>query len=163
MPLGRFSKECALIDYQVPRREVPARVLLDDGRILDCVVFTAVAAPGGGPQHVLDRLNDLDEEFLPVACGGDRFLLNKSGIMTVQITEPGELEGLGSAPGRQATVRLSLTGGISLVGRFRISLPPERSRVLDFLNRAARFVPLVGENRVTLVQRRYIVSVRSEE
>jgi hypothetical protein len=60
-------------------------------------------------------------------------------------------------------VRLSLTGGISLVGRFRISLPPERSRVLDFLNRAARFLPLVGQNRVTLVQRRYIVSVRSEE
>ena len=40
-------------------------------------------------------------------------------------------------------------------------MPQERSRVIDFLNVASRFLPLFGEERVTLVQRSYIVAVRT--
>ncbi len=148
-------------EYQVPRREVHSRILLDDGRILDCVMFTAVTARDGGPQRVIDRLNDSGEEFVPVSCRDDRFLVNKSGIVTVQITDRDEVAAMRTDSGRESAVRISLTGGISLVGRFEISMPPERSRVIDFLNIASRFVPLFGEDRVTLVQRSYIVAVRS--
>jgi len=150
-----------VLEYQVPRREVRARILLDDGRILDCLVFTAATAPDGGPQRVLDRLNETDEEFVPVSCRDDRFLVNKSGIVTVQITQPDEIAALSDAGAIERAVRLSLAGGINLVGRFQISMPPERSRVIDFLNAAKRFVPLLGPDRVTLVQRNYIVAVRS--
>ena len=148
-------------EYQVPRREVRARVLLDDGRVLDCLMFTAVTARDGGPQRVIDRLNDPGEEFVPVSCRDDRFLVNKSGIVTVQITQGDEIAAVRTGSGSDAAVRISLTGGISLVGRFEISMPPERSRVIDFLNVAPRFLALFGENRVTLVQRSYIVAVRS--
>ena len=150
-----------MIEYQVPRREVQATVVLDDGRTLECTLFTAVSSPEGGPQRVLDRLNDSAEEFVPVSCDEDRFLVSKPGILTVQITQPDELEAMETDAGREAPVRLSLAGGINLVGRFRIVMPPERSRVIDYLNESDRFVPLFGEDRVTLVQRRYIVTVRS--
>jgi len=156
------SENHEMEEYQVPKRRVRSRVLLDDGRILDCDVFTAVSSPDGRPQTVMERLNEPDDEFLPVACGEDRFLLNKSGIVTVQTTEPEELKGLDPKAGRQVPVRLSLTGGISLLGRFHIVMPPEQSRVIDFLNRSPRFLPMLGEDKVTLVQRSYIVAVRSQ-
>jgi hypothetical protein len=150
-----------VIEYQVPRREVGATVVLDDGRTLECKLFTAVASPEGGPQRVLERLNDSDEEFVPVACDDDRFLVSKPGIVTVQISDSDELTAMETDAGREVPVRLCLAGGISLVGRFRVVMPPERARVIDYLNEAARFVPLFGEDRVTLVQRSYIVTVHS--
>jgi hypothetical protein len=150
-----------VIEYQVPRREVGATVFLDDGRTLECTLFTAVSSPEGGPQRVLERLNDSGEEFVPVSCGDDRFLVSKTGIVTVRITERDELDAMETDAGREVPVRLCLAGGTSLVGRFRIVMPPERSRVIDYLNEASRFVPLIGEDRLTLVQRRYIVTVHS--
>jgi len=150
-----------VIEYQVPNREVGATVVLDDGRTLECTLFTAVSSPDGGPQLVIDRLNDAAEEFVPVSSGDDRFLVSKPGIVTVQITQRDELDAMETDAGREAPVRLSLAGGVGLVGRFRIVMPPERSRVIDYLNEASRFVPLFGEDRVTLVQRGYIVTVRS--
>ena len=150
-----------MIEYQIPRREVGATVVLDDGRTLECTLFTAVSSPEGGPQLVIDRLNDAEEEFVPVSSGDDRFLVSKPGIVTVQITQRDEMDAMETDAGREAPVRLSLAGGVGLVGRFRIVMPPERSRVIDYLNEASRFVPLFGEDRVTLVQRGYIVTVRS--
>jgi hypothetical protein len=42
-------------------------------------------------------------------------------------------------------------------------MPPERSRVLDYLNASKRFIPLFGDGTVTLVQRGFIVVVRSSD
>lgn len=150
--------------FRVPKREVEARILLDDGRTVDCTIFTAVTSPEGGPQRVLDRLNDPEEEFLPVHAGEERFLLNRSGIVTVELGGEAEsVEGVDSDAGKMVAVRLTLTGGIGLIGRFHLVMPPERSRVLDYLNAAPRFLPLYGESKVTLVQRNYIVSALSED
>ncbi len=88
--------------------------------------------------------------------------MNKSGVVTVDVLEPErELDLLDLEARREVAVRLSLTGGLSLLGRFPMIVPPERSRVMDFLNSAPRFVVLLGENKLTLVQRNYIVSVRT--
>jgi len=148
--------------YRIPRREVPARILLDDGRTLDGVLFTADSGPGGRPNDVLHHLNEGTEDFVPLLCGQDSFLLNKAGIIWVQLTGEPASEVRGDAQtGRVVAVRFTLTGGISLVGTVSIVMPPERSRVLDYLNAAGRFVPLFGEGTATLVQRGFIVSVRS--
>ena len=58
-------------------------------------------------------------------------------------------------------MRISLAGGTSLLGRLAIRMPPERARVLDYLNSAPRFVPLLGERQVTLVQKHFVVTVRN--
>jgi len=149
--------------YRVPKNETRVRILLDDGRTLDGSIFTSLTGPLGGPETILDRLTDASEEFLPLACGDDRLLLNKTGIILVQCPA----EAVGSAAGEQGAkevpVRVSLAGGTSLLGRLSIRMPPERARVLDYLNSAPRFVPLLGEREVTLIQKHFIVTVRSAE
>jgi hypothetical protein len=148
--------------YRIPRREVPVRILLDDGRTLDGNLFTAETAPGGGPEDVLHYLNETDEGFVPLLCGRDSFLLNKSGIVWVQVTgAPAREIAGGAADARHVPARVSLAGGLSVFGTLAIAMPPERSRVVDFLNAAGRFLPLLGEGTVTLVQCRFVVTVRS--
>lgn len=148
--------------YRIPRHETSVRILLDDGRSLDGSVFTADAGPGGRPQDLLDRLNDPSEDFLPLASGGDSFLLNKAGIIWAQTSGASARELFEQAGGgRMVPVRMSLAGGMSLVGTLSIVMPPERSRVLDYLNAAGKFIPLFGEGTVTLVQRGFIVVVRA--
>jgi hypothetical protein len=150
--------------FQVPTHEVAAKVLLDDGRVLDCGIFASDAGPAGHPQTLFERLNENEEEFIPVRSGEDGFLLSKSGVVTVEVADAAsEMVGMDQDAGIEVPVRLSLTGGLSLLGRFHIVMPPGRTRVLDYLNAAPRFLPLLGEGRVTLVQRNYIVSVRSEK
>jgi hypothetical protein len=151
-------------ELRVPRRRIPVRMILDDGRTLEADLFVAPIGPDGGPERLADRLNDPHDEFVPVASGGDRFVLNKSGIVLVHLSGGPEEAGIPETfEGHEAPVRLSLTGGLGLIGRLPIAMPPERSRVLDYLNAAERFVPILGDGQVTLVQRRFIVSVRGEE
>lgn len=147
--------------YKVPKVETRVRILLDDGRTLDGSLFTSVTGPSGGPETIQDRLSDTSEEFVPLACGNDRLLLNKSGIILIQC--PFEAAGLSpdETSGKEVLVRMSLAGGTSLLGRFDIRMPPERSRVIDYLNCAPRFVPLLGDGQVTLVQKHFIVTVRN--
>ena len=148
--------------YRVPTRETTVRILLDDGRTLDGNLFTADAGPGGRPEDLLHHLNDAGSEFLPLVSGRDSVLLNKAGIVWVQLSgEAAEQIAADSDGGRRVPVRLSLTGGVSLVGMLSVVMPPERSRVLDYFNACGRFVPVFAEGAVTLVQRRFVVLVRS--
>ena len=148
---------------RIPRRRVHTRILLDDGRSLDGELYTAPAVVTGRPESVLEHLNDPSEDFLPLAVGEDRFVLNKAGILYAQIDgDPAETGEDVPEAVQVVAVRLSLAGGIALVGRLHIVMPPERSRVLDYLNAAPRFLPLWGDGHVTLVQRSFIVSARSD-
>jgi hypothetical protein len=49
------------------------------------------------------------------------------------------------------------------VGTLAIVMPPERNRVVDYMNAAGRFVPLFGDGTATLVQRGFVVTVRSAD
>ncbi len=150
--------------YRIPRREVAVRILLDDGRTIDGSFFAHEAGPGGEPQHVLAHLNDSADDFVPLVCGHVSFLLNKAGIIWVQVTGSAAQEIADQvAAARHVPARLSLAGGLSVIGTLAIMMPPERSRVVDYLNAAGRFLPLFGDGVVTLVHRRFIVTVRSGE
>ena len=150
--------------YRVPKRELDVRILLDDGRTLDGSLFASFTGCGDGPEDALHFLNTSSEDFIPLVCGKDSFLLNKAGIIWVQVTGEGANEIASSnRTGRPVPVRLTLTGGLSVVGTLSIVMPPERNRVVDYMNAAGRFLPLFGDGVATLVQRGFVVSVRSAE
>jgi hypothetical protein len=151
-------------EFRVPRREQSVRVVLDDGRSIEADMFAALTGPDGRPGRILDRLNDSAEAFLPVRSGEDRLLLNKSGMVTIQVEGTAEeVMGPEHAAGREVPVRIGMAGGAGLVGRLLIVMPLERSRVVDYLNDVQEFFPLIGEGQVTLVQKRFVVSVRELE
>lgn len=146
--------------FRTPQRMVPVRVLLEDGRALEGGLYAPVTGPDGNPGRLLDRLNDDTEEFLPLA-GRYETLLNKSWILTVQLASGHEQpEGIESEVAREQRVRVTLTQGEPLEGWIRYLMPEERGRLLDYLNEAPRFIPLIGESRVTLIHRRFIISVQ---
>ena len=146
--------------YRIPRRAIPVRLLLDDGRRLEGELYISLGE-GSDYEGVLHRLNDPTEDFVPLAVGDDRFLLQKAGIVTAEMVEAVEIP---EEPGvRAVRARLSLMGGTALLGQLRVEMPPERARVLDYLNAAPRFVPVWGPSGVTLVQRRAIVSIRADD
>ena len=147
--------------YRVPKVETNVRILLDDGRTIEGSLFTATIGPNGGPESVLDRLLDSSEEFLPLATGDDRLLLNKGGIILAEAPIDAVGEDLLEDGAKEVLVRMTLSGGTSLLGRLAIRMPAGRARVLDYLNAAPRFVPLLGDRRVSLIHKRFIVTVRS--
>jgi hypothetical protein len=150
--------------YRIPCREVPVRVLVDDGRTLDGTLFTAETGAAGRPEDLLSHLNDSDEDFVPMLCGSDSVLLNKRNILWVKLTGAAAAEladEIGS--GERVPVQVCLAGGISVVGTLIVVMPLERSRVVDYLNASGRFLPLFGDGAVTLVQRRFVVTVTNGE
>jgi len=150
--------------YRVPKRELGVRILLDDGRTLDGSLFTSFIGGSDGPEDGLHFLNTNSEDFVPLVCGKDSFLLNKAGIIWVQVAgEEAKEIAASNQTGRLVPVRLTLAGGLSVVGTLSIVMPPERNRVVDYMNAVGRFVPLFGDGVVTLVQRGFVVSVRSAE
>ena len=147
--------------YRVPRREVLVRILVEDGRTLEGTLFTAESGAGGYPEDVLQHLNHQDESFVPLLSGDESFLLNKAGIVWVQLTGSAAMEIRDEVGvGRPVPVVFSLAGGSSVAGTVVIVMPLERSRALDYLNSAGTFVPVFVEGTATLVQRRFIVTVR---
>jgi hypothetical protein len=146
--------------YRIPRREVCVKLLLIDGRHLDGTIFTSEIGSDGLPEQVLQHLNDPGEDFVPLVCGGEAFLLNKAGILWVQLAAALEGDGIeNDALAVRIPTRLTLAGGLSVAGTLAIVMPPERSRAVDFLNAAGRFLPVHGDGTVTLVQRRFVVTV----
>ena len=85
-----------------------------------------------------------------------------AGIISVTVPEPdAEIHDEDRGGEHRVAVRVSLAGGTSILGEMSIVARPERSRVLDFLNASSRFIPLFGGSELTLVQKRFVVSVRA--
>lgn len=138
---------------------VPVRVRLEDGRTLDGGFYVPTMASEGRPGRLLDRLNDGAEYFLPLA-GRYETLLNKERIVTVQLASGHhQAEGIEDGFACEQRVRINLVQGEILEGWIRYLMPEEKTRLLDYLNSAPRFIAVISEPRVTLVQRRFIVGV----
>jgi len=131
---------------------------------MDGSLFASYIGGSDGPEDALHFLNTNSEDFIPLVCGKDSFLLNKAGIIWVQVVgDEAEVIAASNRTGRTVPVRLTLTKGLSVVGKLSIVMPPERNRVVDYMNAAGRFLPLFGDGVATLVQRGFVVSVRSAE
>lgn len=149
-------------ELRVPKRRVAAEVLLPGGARRRIALFLAEAAPGhAGPERPSDVLNGGDG-FVPAfdeEAGGITFLA-VGGLAVVRVDR--ELEETGADAPTLPTehdVEVLLESGGTLRGLVSYLRPPERSRLVDFLNEPAPFFPLIEERAIALVNKRHAARV----
>ncbi len=152
-----------MTNFRVPQRRVEARIRLGDGRELVGTLFTAEAGPGGAPGRLADRLNDAQERFFPFVTDSGGRLVNKSGVVLVALgADAGEAELPVEAAEQEVTVRLTLRGGEEIEGSVPYTMPPERGRLLDYLNSTEAFIPIRVGAEFCLVNLAYVVDLQEE-
>jgi hypothetical protein len=147
-------------ELRVPKQKVAVEVLLPGGAARQVQVFLAeFASTHVGPERLSDLLNG-DSEFVPAL---DQELdtmtfLGRRSIAVARVLPEWE-------PAEDATlatdhpVEIALADGTTLRGKVSFVLPPERSRLLDYLNDEPPFLRLQEAERVALVNKRHIARV----
>lgn len=118
-----------------------------------------------GVETVLDRLND-PNLFLPLRVPGGLSVvfLNKIQIVRVDVSheEEAPIDPEHVAETNIQPIKVRLIDGEQLQGTVRIEGPSGRRRLSDFLNSQPAFLPLVGPERVHLLQKRYIARIEPQ-
>jgi hypothetical protein len=146
-------------DFVVPTVQVEVEALLSGGQLISGCVFLPSGTPHhAGPELPFEWLNEPTGfvAFRPTG-GGTAFLLNKQAVVCLSVFAADDstlAEELASAHG--VTVE---AGGHSWSGILKVEGPPEKSRVLDLLNRPERFLKLVDGERHHLVRKGAITRV----
>lgn len=159
----------ASVQLRVPTIAVPVRVaLVGHTEHLKADVFV-VDSPRSGRTELIDDVVALfegDGEFVPMRGDTGVRLIGKSGMTYVSVRrraatvepsdEPSEVLTLFD---HQHRVEVELVGGHRLEGSLLDSSPSSRSRAVDHLNRAGRFVRLWGAEEHFLINKGHIVQV----
>ena len=146
-------------ELRVPTVPMNCEVRLAGGEVVHGAFHLPTAAmEHTGPPGLTDWLND-DEEFIPFQPAGrsEHFILNKQQILVVTVPPGAGSRADVDLPMRDISVELE---GVWYAGSLPIDLPPEHSRTLDMLNRAALFVCLASEEADHVVNRHRIQRVR---
>ena len=167
MPASDRSSELRL-----PTKVVAVRLALVGGQPTAAEMFVAEAARRGRG-HLLDDLAaqlDAETSFIPVRWSNRVRLLGKHAIAWVavrrdELDHPPNTEAPALDPeeltlyDREHRVEIELVHGTKLIGTLLDSSPVDRTRVIDHLNRAGRFVRLWTTNEHFLINTTQIVVV----
>jgi hypothetical protein len=147
-------------DLKVPKQRAEVEVLLPGGAARQVVVFLSeFASTHSGRERLSDLLNG-GEDFVPAldTLTGNMTFLGRQSIAAARVApewEPADETVMAS----EHELEVTLADGTVLHGRVRIVMPPERSRLLDYLNDAPPFLKLVERGSVALVNKRHIARV----
>jgi len=159
-PEEQIDKESLKVPKKL--REVAAWVH-PEGRVMG-YLFVRVHGPNGpGEESPLEVLNDEKPFVVMRRRDPDEIrFYNRASIVRVDYQQD-EPEEVGDATLLQC--RLQMMDGSILEGTVMKSLPPDQSRLFDFLNRPSeRFIKLyLGAGRVSLVNKSYIIFVTAME
>jgi len=163
-------------DLKIPKLPVTVELAVVGEGVRQAEVFVAEHRAGSPRrQRVLDLLES-EPQFLPaVAANGEQRIFNKAmllwvgiplleGVLPVEEDGDGDLasDDGGTLYDVRRPVTVELQGGGELSGDLLYSPPPEQARVVDYLNRGGRFLRLWASDRVVLVNKERIVSVRDD-
>lgn len=160
--------------FQVPTRPVSVEVFLADGRQLSGRMFLAEnPRVDGNTGLLMGSLND-PREFIPFEVGDERgarsLVLNKDHIVRVRLAADtqaaretpavSEAEVPPVAAGAAGeTAVLHLSDGSRITGQVAVQTPESLSRAVDKLNCAPRFLPVVRDDGVDVVQRCHVTTL----
>ena len=151
---------------QVPTHIIDVELRIGRGESIRGRMF-ASELPGHhtSTELLLELLND-EREFVPFDAdepARGRVSLNKQHIVAAHPTIPAnEIAAEPDAPDpsdSEETCWVLMSDGQQLTGHLRVPTPWSASRVLDKLNQAPRFVPLVTADGMSIVHSSHIVRV----
>lgn len=149
-------------ELQVPTRRIPAQIFVTTGAPIRGVLFVYESPYHAGDlADVTHLLNDA-RDFLPFAPEGGATrgaVVNKSQIVRVHLPHSVEerFERVRRTAAAGGDCELHLADGSCVRGTLSIDTPVTLSRLLDKLNRAALFVPVVTDDGVDFVRRSCVV------
>ena len=149
-------------ELKVPKSRAPAEVLLPGGGARRVALFLAQAASGhAGPELPSDLLNG-QHEFVPALdeAGGGMTFLQRGAIAVDRVARAAEQEDAEALTlPTEHEVEVHLVDGAVLTGLVSYLRPPDRSRLVDFLNEAPPFFRLLEAGTVALVNKRHVARV----
>jgi hypothetical protein len=148
-------------ELRVPKRRVAAEALLS-GAARRITLFLAEGAAGhAGPERPGDFLNG-PEDFVPAFDEemGSMSFLNRGTVEALRVPAS-DAEGVPAdlTLATEHEVEVTLRRGTTLRGFVSYARPPDRSRLLDFLNEPEPFFRLAEERAVTFVNKCHVVRV----
>lgn len=159
-------------ELRLPTKVIPVRLALVGGLPASAELFIA-DVPRRGRGHLFDDLaTQLGSEtsFIPVRWSNRVRLLGKQAVAWIAV-HLGDPDGLPSTdfsvePSEELTlydrehrVEIELVHGTKLIGTLLDSSPVDRTRVIDHLNRAGRFVRLWTTDEHFLINTAQVVAV----
>jgi hypothetical protein len=138
-----------------------AEILLTGRRVITGDIHLLLAAENhSGPETPIDLLNR-DEAFFAVTLEGEQpVFVAKSQVLSLRIP----LGAAGHDAARESAARrlefeVELADGSLFEGAVHFELPPDRLRLLDFLNLAPPFFALESADAVRLLNRGHVRAV----
>lgn len=149
-------------ELRVPKHRVEAEAVLPGGDLLRVAIFLSdFSAHHQGAERLSDLLNG-GQDFVPALDldTSEMAFLNRAGVAVFRVAAEHERD-----PAAEFTlpteheVQITLVDGSLLRGLVSFVLPPERSRLVDFLNDAPPFFALLQNEQVALVNKRHVARV----
>ncbi len=151
-------------ELRVPKRRTPVEVILPGGAVRQVVVFLSEFASNHvGAERLSDLLNGTDDFVPAVEQEGERLtFLNRSSVAAARVAPEVE-EDANAADGAtiptEHEVEITLVDGTVLKGLVTYVLPPDRSRLNDYLNEAPPFFKLLEGKHLSLINKRHVSHV----
>jgi len=149
-------------EFRVPKQRAEVEVVLPGGATHRVAVFLSeFASSHEGGERLSDLLNGKGDFFPAVAVESDEVVfLNRATIAVARVDPAFERD-----PATELTlpteheVSIRLADGQQIEGLISFVLPPERSRLMDFLNESPPFFRLLQKDRVSLVNKHHVASI----
>jgi hypothetical protein len=153
-------------ELRVPKQRVEVEILLPGGESRRVAVFLAeFASHHRGGERLSDLLNGPGSFFPAVDVDADQVsFINRAAIAVARVApavEPDTSAEL-TLP-TEHEVEITLVDGRTVEGVISFVQPPERSRLMDYLNEAPPFFRVLEEKRVSLVNKAHVALIAAAQ
>jgi hypothetical protein len=149
------------VQYRVPKLPTPVTVVLEGGeQIAGDLYLLPEAGRHGGRERVVDLLTAA-EPFLPLITKQGPMMVSKTRIVLLRMADQADLgwdADLEGFPRVDAEIEMAGVGDGDrhLRASLRLAMPPGQQRLLDYLNAAPPFFPVLLIDGPALIHREYV-------
>jgi len=145
----------------IDTRRQRCEILLVGGRVIQGDIhLQPLAQNHSGPEDPFDFLNRSEGFFAVTLEGEQPVFVAKNQAVAVSLTaEAAQLDPERWSAARRLELEIELVDGSTFEGVVMFELPPDRPRLLDFLNLAPTFFALWSNDVVRLINRDHIRAV----